>query len=224
MAGEECAVADRTYNVDTCRCGLRPHGYCGDDEWQGRNVRSQTAPTTMDIQRYYIPNSIVFVTQVVARREPIFRHEQHVALLRSVLHNVKDIHPFAMLAYVFLPDHFHLLFRPTGAGNFSKIMHSLKVNYTREYKQVIGITGSMKFWQKGFWDHVIRDERDLWNHLCYIHYNPVHHGLVSRPEDWQHSSYLEWKQRGFYPDRWGWSLPNALSETTWPESMETARE
>ncbi len=178
----------------------------------------------MDIRRYYIPNSIVFVTQVVARRAPIFGNEQHLLLLRSVLHNVKELHPFVMLAYVFLPDHFHLLFRPTDADNFSQIMHSLKFNFTRDYKESIGVTGSMRFWQKGFWDHIIRDENDLWNHLCYIHYNPVHHGLVSRPEDWPDSSFLEWKKRGVYPDRWGWSLPDVLSQTTWPASIETARE
>lgn len=50
----------------------------------------------------------------------------------------------------------------------------------------------MKFWQKGFWDHVIRDEADFQRHLDYIHYNPVKHGLVQRPEDWPYSSYSAW--------------------------------
>ena len=166
----------------------------------------------MNFRRYYIPNSIVFITQVVHNREPIFKHEQHMELLRSTLRRVKQLHPFMMLGYVFLPDHFHLLIRPTGESNFSQIMHSFKPNFTKAYKQAIGVTGSMKFWQKRFYDHIIRDEVDLHHHLDYIHYNPVKHGLVTRPEDWPHSSFLVWKDKGAYSDRWGWHLPQTIEK------------
>jgi putative transposase len=164
----------------------------------------------MNFRRYYIPNAIVFITQVVSNREPVFQHNEHVQLLRSTLHRVKQHHPFIMLGYVFLPDHFHLLIRPTRASNFSQIMHSLKPNFTKTYKQVIGVTGSMKFWQKRFYDHIIRDEVDLHHHLDYIHYNPVKHRLIARPEDWPHSSFLAWKDKGAYPDQWGWCLPQTI--------------
>jgi len=167
----------------------------------------------MNVQRYYVPNAMVFLTQVVDRREPIFQEERYVLLLRTVLRNVKELHPFVMVAYVFLPDHFHLLIRTTASSTFSDVMHSLKYNFTREYKQMIGVAGSMHFWQKSFWDHVIRDEQDLQNHLGYIHYNPVHHKLVTRPEAWLHSSYCEWQKRGAYPLHWGWSLPDVLKDT-----------
>ncbi|MCB9113913.1 MAG: transposase [Caldilinea sp.] len=169
----------------------------------------------MSIRRYYVPDAIVFITQVVHGRQPIFQHEQHIALLRSVLHHVKKHHPFHMIAYVFLPEHFHLLLRPLDDATFSDVMQSLKRNFTLDYKTMIGINGRMKFWQKGFWDHVIRDEDDFSNHLDYIHYNPVHHGLVTHPEDWPHSSYLEWKKRNAYPERWGWSMPDSVNLIDW---------
>ncbi len=132
-------------------------------------------------------------------------------LLLSVMRRVKELHPFAMLGYVLLPDHFHMLIRPNGESNFSQIMHSLKPNFTKAYKQHIGIVGSIQFWQKRFWDHIIRDENDLERHLDYIHYNPVKHGLVTRPEYWEHSSFLEWKKRGAYPDGWGWVEPETVT-------------
>ena len=84
-----------------------------------------------NIRRYYVPNALVFITQVVQDRRPVFRHEQHVELLRSVLHEVKRLHPFAMLAYVFLPDHFHMLVKPLGEATFSQIMQSLKPSFTK---------------------------------------------------------------------------------------------
>lgn len=155
----------------------------------------------MNFRRYYVPGSAVFITQVVQDREPVFRNSQHVSLLRQILRNVKELHPFVMLGYVILADHFHLLVQPTGNDNFSQIMHSLKTNFTKEYKRQIGLSSSqfMKFWQKRFWDHVIRDDRDLENHLHYIHFNPVKHGYVKDPRNWQHSSYIEWEKRGLYP-------------------------
>jgi putative transposase len=68
----------------------------------------------MNIRRYYIPGNAVFITQVVQDREPIFRNPEYVSLLREILHRVKEMHPFSMLGYVFLPDHFHFIIQPTG--------------------------------------------------------------------------------------------------------------
>jgi len=172
----------------------------------------------MNFRRYYTPNSIVFITQVVEGRAPVFKNQAHLDLLRTTLHNVQKYHPFSMLGYVFLPDHFHLLLKPTGSSNFSQIMHSLKPNFTKAYKQTLGLTGSMKFWQKRFWDHVIRDEIDLQRHLDYIHYNPVKHGWTPKPEDWPHSSFTHWKARGAYPDEWGWMVPKSMTEVDWSQA------
>ena len=85
----------------------------------------------MNFRRYYTPNAIIFITQVVQNRIPIFANETHLNLLRSTLHRVKALHPFSMLGYVFLSDHLHLLIKPTGNSNFSQIMHSLKPNFTK---------------------------------------------------------------------------------------------
>ena len=169
----------------------------------------------MNIRRYYVPNAIIFITQVVDRRVPIFQHPAFVAQLRTNLRTVQELHPFNMLGYVFLPEHFHLMMRPTGKSTFSDIMQSLKRNFTIDYKKLIGVTGRMKFWQKGFWDHVIRDEIDFERHLDYIHYNPVRHGLVDKPEAWLDSSFSAWQQRHVYPARWGWTFPNTIIEHDW---------
>jgi len=164
----------------------------------------------MNFRRYYIPGSAVFLTQVVEGCAPIFHDEELTELLLSTLRHVKQLHPFTMLGYVLLPDHFHLLIQMTGENNFSDIMHSLKPNFTKAYKNMLGLSSSdsMKFWQKRFWDHVIRDDRDFENHLHYIHYNPVKHGYVRDPRNWPHSSYIEWAKRGLYPPAFEWNEPN----------------
>ena len=166
----------------------------------------------MKFRRYYIPGSAVFLTQVVEGRETVFSDFALIELLLETMHNVKKYHPFNMLGYVFLYDHFHILIQVAG-GNFSEIMHSLKPNFTKAYKQRLGLSvgDSMKFWQKRFWDHVIRDDRDFENHLHYIHYNPVKHGYVTDPRMWKYSSYIEWEKRGLYPPAFEWEEPNDIN-------------
>ena len=166
----------------------------------------------MNFRRYYIPGRAVFITQVVQNRKPVFKDPNFVLLLREILENVRRLHPFEMLGYVYLPDHFHMIIQPTDESNFSDIMHSLKPNFTKEYKRMIGVSPSQitKLWQKRFWDHVIRNDRDFETHLHYMHFNPTKHGYVKDPRNWKDSSYLEWETRGLYPMPFTWDEPDNI--------------
>jgi putative transposase len=44
-------------------------------------------------------------------------------------------------------------------------------------------------WQRRYWEHLIRDERDLAFHIDYCWFNPVKHGLVANVEDWPFSTF-----------------------------------
>jgi REP-associated tyrosine transposase len=57
-------------------------------------------------------------------------------------------------------------------------------------------------WQRRYWEHTIRDDRDFAAHLDYIHFNPVKHGLAKNPADWPHSSSHRCVTRGLYPASW----------------------
>ena len=58
-------------------------------------------------------------------------------------------------------------------------------------------------WQRRFWEHLIRDDQDLIQHMEYIHYNPVKHGLVKAPKDWEYSSFHRYVRDGVYDPEWG---------------------
>ncbi len=58
-------------------------------------------------------------------------------------------------------------------------------------------------WQRRFWEHTIRDDRDYQAHVDYIHYNPVKHGLVDNPNDWVHSTFHRYLEDGIYTEGWG---------------------
>lgn len=58
-------------------------------------------------------------------------------------------------------------------------------------------------WQRRFWEHQIRDDRDYQQHCDYIHYNPVKHGLINAPKDWRFSTFHDFVNNGFYQTNWG---------------------
>ncbi len=157
-----------------------------------------------DYRRYYLSGLPVFITSVTYKRERIFSHPENCDLLWKVTREVQKNKPFDLLAYVVMPDHFHwLIVLPESRPNFSEIMQKIKWTFTLEYKQMHKINDPVKIWQRGFWDHVIRNEDDLAKHLDYIHWNPVKHGLAEKPEGWRESSFSSWIEKGYYEKGWG---------------------
>jgi len=74
--------------------------------------------------------------------------------------------------------------------------------------------GEQAIWQRRFWEHRIRTECDFNNHIDYIHYNPVKHGLVMRPVDWQYSSIHRYIQQGILTPDWGVSCIVNIPDAT----------
>jgi putative transposase len=62
--------------------------------------------------------------------------------------------------------------------------------------------GERGIWQRRYWEHTIRDDRDFAAHMGYTHFNPVRHGLVRHPGDWPHSAFRRCVANGLYPNGW----------------------
>jgi putative transposase len=175
---------------------------------------SEKQSVRVKIRRLYVAEAIYFITAVTLQRQPIFANTAEIERLRETMRAVKEIHPFNMIAFVFLPDHFHLLIRVSPDTDISQIMHSIKRNFTLNYKRAHAITDKLTLWQHGFWDHVLRNEQDFVNHLHYIHYNAVKHGRVTTPEAYPHSSYMEYVNREWYDIGWGHIEPPEIQHIT----------
>jgi putative transposase len=121
-------------------------------------------------------------------------------------------HHFKIDAIVVLPDHLHSIWTlPESDADFSTRWQLIKSYFSRQcnsqYQGKISTSrqhkGEKGVWQRRFWEHQIRDDRDFINHLEYIHSNPVHHGLVTAPKDWQDSSFHRYVEVGIYDQMWG---------------------
>ncbi len=121
-------------------------------------------------------------------------------------------HPFVIDAFVLLPDHLHCMWTlPDDDQDFSKRWRLIKGSFSRRcdsrFKGVLTASRKHKqeqaIWQRRFWEHVIRDERDFTRHVEYIHYNPVKHGLVKMPREYPYSSFHRYVANGLYELEWG---------------------
>ncbi len=164
-----------------------------------------------NIRRDYIPDAIYFITCVSYHRKELFDKVVNIDLFWRIFKGVKKIYSLKIYAHVLLYEHFHFLINPA-KGNISKVMHSLKISFSKEYKKIHNIEENIRLWQYRFWDHIIRDENDFKTYFDYIHYNPVKHRLVKRPEDFGESSYRFWVRKGVYQLGWGYDIDEKLEE------------
>ncbi len=162
-------------------------------------------------RRYYLDQP-VFITCITNKRYPVFDQNESIELFWQVVRKVQTIHPFKIIAYVILPNHFHWIIDVQDKDkNFSRIMQSLKGNYSYIFRKKYPII-SHPIWQRGYWDHILRDDNDFYNHLDYIHYNPVKHGYIDLPQIWEQSSLRQWIDQGYYELSWGSSLPKSIEK------------
>ena len=118
-----------------------------------------------------------------------------------------------IVTYSLMPTHYHVLGRvktPSETSEFSdnsevsdggvqaqniskevsKSMMRLGVSYTKAINKRFGRVGAL--FQGQFQGKPVQSYKHLLNLCIYIHANPVKDGLVSLPENWEYSNYLEW--------------------------------
>jgi putative transposase len=165
-----------------------------------------------DYKRYFVPGGTYFLTVVTAQRSPLFADQPARRLLGSAMRDCLTRRPLEVLATVLLPDHFHCLWAlPPDDAAYSERLRWVKREFTRRWLACGGVEQRRMdstqrrrgVWQRRFWEHLIRDEKDLENHFDYIHYNPVKHGYVGSPRDWEWSSFHRWVRAGHYAADWG---------------------
>ncbi|APA66517.1 REP-associated tyrosine transposase [Janthinobacterium sp. 1_2014MBL_MicDiv] len=151
----------------------------------------------MRYRRAFQPGGSFFFTVVTAHRRPVFATATAVDFLRHAFRTVRHKRPFNIDAIVILPDHLHCIWTlPEGDADFMTRWRLIKTWFSKH-------AGIKDTWQHRFWEHVLRDGRDLANHVDYIHYNPVKHGLVEQVIDWPYSSFHRYLKQGWCAADWG---------------------
>ena len=160
-------------------------------------------------KRAFIPGGTWFFTVNLLERHNNDLLVREIDLLRKVVRNVKQKHPFHIDAWVVLPEHMHCIFTlPEGDADFSLRWRLIKSGFSRslpktEYlSPVRKASGERGIWQRHYWEHLIRDDVDYQCHVDYVHVNSVKHGHVQRVRDWPYSTFHRYVESGVYPIDW----------------------
>ena len=167
------------------------------------------------------PGGFYFFTDVTFGRRPILTSAPARHSLRLALRETKAKYPFQLAAVCLLPDHLHCIWRlPEGDADFSRRWAMIKGVFSRSFAARAPLPGyrnssrrrkgEVCVRQRRFWEHLVRDEDDMRRHLDYIHYNPVKHGYVRRPDQWPWSSFGRYRHKGWYEPGWGDAEPENL--------------
>ena len=164
-------------------------------------------------RRDYEWGRVYFLTQVTYGRQGWLCREEARSQLRQAINQVRQKYPFQIDAFVLLPDHFHGVWTlPEGKGDFLVRMQLIKTYVTRwigeDLRLDLPVSASREkrrernLWQRQFWEHRVRDEKEFAAYCDYIHINPVKHGLCKSPTDWQWSTVHKFIEKGSYPPNW----------------------
>jgi len=149
--------------------------------------------------RIFLDGYRYFITIVTHTRNPILI--ENISLLRESFAVSKMKYEYRIDAIVILPDHIHMIITPKIATDYPKIIRAMKYHFSKHleakyYTYVKQSTsrykrGSKPIWQKRYYEHTIRDEKDYVEKMAYIQYNPSKHNLVKDVKDWEYSSFYK---------------------------------
>jgi len=137
----------------------------------------------------YRKGNIYHVYNRGCNRELIFFKNDHYRfLIRKIEENIQ-FYNIKMIGYCLMPNHYHFLVKQMTDDSVSNMLKYIFNTYTQKVNAEMGRSGTLF---EGRAKNILIDKEEYLAHLIrYIHLNPVKAGLVSSPEEWQYSNYLE---------------------------------
>lgn len=157
-------------------------------------------------QHYESYGNLFFITSVVVGHISMFNHNQYSDIFVSSLKFYQDRGDITLIAWVLMPNHFHLIAKTNNVSNISTVIGGLKRYTSRKVGELLQKTDNLKLikllreaaiqepgkattiWKPRFDSLVITSEEVLKQKIDYIHTNPVRKGLVDEPTQWYYSS------------------------------------
>jgi putative transposase len=184
-----------------------------------------------DYRRNRVPDGTFFFTvNLLDRRSNLL--VANIDALRDAVRRVRARHLFTSTPGSSLPDHMHCLWTlPQDDADFPGRWRAIKTGFAKSLSigdprsPVMTRRGERGIWQRRYWEHTIRDDRDFAAHMDCTRFNPVKHGLAAHPADWPYSSFRRCVAGGMYPADWRGAAMNRnrLANGSETEAAEVGR-
>ena len=145
-----------------------------------------------DYKRLFLEGYSYYITIVTHRRNPIL--VDNIEVLRESFRESKRYYQYSIDAIVILPDHLHMIITPKNSMDYPKIIRAIKYNFSIKITQELEQStsrhkkGMNPLWQKRYYEHTIRNEKDYQRCIEYMKNNPIKHKLIANEEKWKYIS------------------------------------
>ena len=152
------------------------------------------------------------------RRTPLLTNNTWREMLSRSIDAAVERHGYRLAAFVFMPEHVHLLVVPSiTSGKIQSLLSALKRPYSFRIKTLLVAARSpllkkltvmerpgkmaFRFWQEGpGYDRNLNTIEAIEASIEYIHLNPVRRGLVLEASAWRWSSCRHYLSDGTHRD------------------------
>lgn len=164
------------------------------------------------VRRFHEPGDFHESTFSCYRRLQLLTRDDWQTWLAERIDMAMIAHECRLVAYVFMPEHVHLLLFPTrGDANVGAILKSVKTPFSSRARRHLeqaddpllstltvqerpGVT-CFRCWQEGGgYDRNLRSQKAVLAAIDYIHENPVRRGLSEQAWNWRWSSARHYRE------------------------------
>jgi putative transposase len=140
------------------------------------------------VARTDVGDHVYHVLNRAVGRLTIFDTDQDYQRFIHLLEEAKEMTDMRILAYVIMPNHWHLLLYPEEDGDMGTFMHWLTNAHTRRVHALTETIGTGPLYQGRYKSFMAKTDAHLLTVLKYIERNPVRARLVKGAQDWQWGS------------------------------------
>lgn len=138
--------------------------------------------------RVDIGNLVYHIVNRANGRQTIFHKPDEYHHFETLLKNAVDRFDTRLLAYVLMPNHWHLIVYPKGDGDLSAFMQWLTLTHTQQYHVWKQTTGYGHIYQGRYKSFLVEKDAYLLTVIKYVERNPVRAKLAKRVEGWRWGS------------------------------------
>jgi REP-associated tyrosine transposase len=121
-------------------------------------------------------------------RVRIFEDEYDYADFEYLLNEIVETFQMRILAYILMPNHWHLLLYPRKDGDLARSLHWLTTSHVRRHHTRKGTIGNGHLYQGTYKSFLIQNDAHLLTVLKYIERNATRAGLSETAEAWRWGS------------------------------------
>ena len=124
----------------------------------------------------------------------IFHKDDDYDAFERILVDALDRSPkLELFSYCLMPNHWHLVVRPTKHGEMSRFAQWLSLTHTQRYNAHYDTTGQGHLYQGRYKSFPVQDDEHFLSVCRYVERNAFTAELCESPDDWKYGSLYRWR-------------------------------